>query len=185
MLKANKEFAFLSIPFLSFPNFFHFLAFLSFSQSFSLSFLHPSLPCITYESCLSSDVFPVLPWDRSGGGCCITKLRELGIENCGDTATTPSLDLYDRVEAERWTPVLPLACSIRFERLLFERFFRRSFKTLRQKFRRYLQSAPRTSTLDVTNRNISPPVKFRTESALLARCTSGILGIFLLVTQAW
>ena len=140
------------------------------------------LPCVTYERRFSSDVFPVLPWERSGGGCCITQLRELGIENCGDTATTPSLDLNDRVDSERL--MLPPARSIRFERLLFERFFLRSFITLRQKFRRYLQSAPKTSTLDVTNRNISPPVKLRIESALLVRCTSGILGIFLLVTQA-
>ena len=107
------------------------------------------------------------------------------MKNCGDTATTPSFDLNERADSERLTPMLPLAFSLRFERLLFERFFQRSFKTLRQKFRRYLQSAPRTRTLDVTNRNISPSVRLKIESALLERCTSGILGIFLLVTQAW
>lgn len=138
---------------------------------------------ITYDSRFSSLVFPVLPCERSGAGCCITKLRELGIENCGDTATMPSLDLYNLTESVRLTPVLPLACSIRFECLLFDRLFQRSFKTLRHRFRRYLQSAPRTSTLDVTNRNISPPVRLRMESALLSRCTSRILGIFLSVTQ--
>lgn len=186
MLRANKRvwnhfisfsFIFLSLLFL------FFLAFVSFLPASSLSF--PILIYLTYERRLSSEVFPVLPWERSGGGCCVTQLRELGIQNCGDTATTPSFDLNDRVDAERLRPVLPLACSLRFERLLFERFVQRSFNTLRQKFRRYLQSAPRTSTLDATNRNISPPVRLKIESAWLVRCTSGILGIFLLVTQAW
>lgn len=163
---------------------------LTFPSFFPISLLSsPILSCllsyITYERCLSSEVFPVLPWERSGGGCCITQLRDIGIENCGDTATMPSLVLNDRVDSERLTPVLPLACSLRFERLFLERLFQRSFKTLRQKLRRYLQSAPRTSTLDVTNRNISPPVRLRIESALFVRCTSGILGIFVLVTQAW
>ena len=101
------------------------------------------------------------------------------MENCGDT-TTPTLDLDD-LEPVRLTDTL----LSRFERLLFDCLFQRSFQTLRHKLRKYLQSAPRTSTLDVTKIIISPPVRLRIESALLSRCASGILGIFLSVTQIW
>ena len=88
------------------------------------------------------------------------------MENSGDTIN-PSLVL-DALELLRLILELLLDFSPRFDCRFFDLLFQSSFPfSLRHNFRRYLQRAPRKSTLDVTSRIRRPPVRPRKESSVL------------------